>query len=1175
MKPRIAICIALALVLSAAPAWAGQPLGSNPGVTPASPARDRRHEEQRLLAQARQALQVGDLATARRNAALAELLNVPVDQATAAFEDSPAKLRAEIARVESRPPAPGGAFNPGNTYPPQAAPPGGSFNPGGNTYAANPAQGYPPSQPEPAYGGESPRMFPSTEGNAPGNLRPGGQTPGSYSPAPTAPQNLSPEMQQRRDQALRFSAQARLAMDQGDFILADRLVKQALSLQVPGELFGPDSHPELLAIQIERELSRRSVIRAGFDQGNPNGSQVTPGVYRPENDPTRVVPAAGEGGPRPLPGFGQPNQADALRAMQAGMKAMQSGDRETALKHYTEAWKNAHQLDPLTRQSLQEQLNALQASASSDRVQSSAPMNLQRAASEQEVLRQQLFRKIGQERAAAQEMREKRPREGLARLQKVREEVAQANLEPADQKNMLYAIDRTITEMETYISRNKPQIEQDEHARDVMSNVEADRMHRVERQNKLAELVERFNQLMREERYAEAVVIAKQARELDPQAAVVENMVWQSTFAYRIASQMSIRESNEENFFMTLQSVEASAIPFDDRNPYSLGDARRWEDLTKRRLDALKRESTRYSPAELKIQRSLSNMVDVDFTNRPLGEVAAMLGEIGQVNIYLDPQGLAAEGVTTATPVTINLRQPVSLESALNLILQPLQLSFVIQNEVLRITSEQTRKTDVHPVVYYVADLVVPIPNFTPSYNMGVPSALQAAYQTAGFNQAQTLGGGGSVPLTIASQQAPTNTSASVLAQMSSGGGLSFRGQPTQQLGPGPGGMGGGPQADFDSLIELITSTISPDSWDEVGGPGSLQGFDTNLSLVVSQTQEVHEAIADLLEQLRRLQDLQVTIEVRFITLNDNFFERIGIDFDFDIDDNNTIQPSTLDDNGPSISFGLGPDGQPTADLDLQFTQGGFSTAVPQFGGFDAATAANVGFAILSDIEVFFLLQASQGDQRSNVMQAPKVTLFNGQQANISDTSQTPFVTSVVPVVGDFAAAHQPVVMVLSEGMSLSVQAVVSNDKRFVRLTLVPFFSSIGDVQEFTFTGKTSTSTGEAVIGSDGNVLTRDGVTVTTEGTTVQLPQFNFTTVTTTVSVPDGGTVLMGGIKRLSEGRNESGVPLLSKLPYINRLFKNVGIGRTTQSLMMMVTPRIIIQEEEEERTVGRPLTNP
>jgi general secretion pathway protein D len=83
------------------------------------------------------------------------------------------------------------------------------------------------------------------------------------------------------------------------------------------------------------------------------------------------------------------------------------------------------------------------------------------------------------------------------------------------------------------------------------------------------------------------------------------------------------------------------------------------------------------------------------------------------------------------------------------------------------------------------------------------------------------------------------------------------------------------------------------------------------------------------------------------------------------------------------------------------------------------------------------------------------------------------------------------------------------------------------------------------------------------------LPTFNVTMVSTTVSVPDGGTVLLGGIKRLSEGRNERGVPMLNKLPYISRLFKNVGIGRDTQSLMMMVTPRIIIQEEEEFLQTG------
>lgn len=106
----------------------------------------------------------------------------------------------------------------------------------------------------------------------------------------------------------------------------------------------------------------------------------------------------------------------------------------------------------------------------------------------------------------------------------------------------------------------------------------------------------------------------------------------------------------------------------------------------------------------------------------------------------------------------------------------------------------------------------------------------------------------------------------------------------------GGGGMGGGqmdgePIADFDALIDLISSTIAEGTWDELGDAETIRENLPDLSLIISQTQTVQEQIADLLSQLRRLQDLQVTIEVRFITLNDNFFEQIGVDFDFDIND--------------------------------------------------------------------------------------------------------------------------------------------------------------------------------------------------------------------------------------------------------------------------------------------------
>ncbi len=546
------------------------------------------------------------------------------------------------------------------------------------------------------------------------------------------------------------------------------------------------------------------------------------------------------------------------------------------------------------------------------------------------------------------------------------------------------------------------------------------------------------------------------------------------------------------------------------------------------------------------------------------------LAQLAAVNLHLDPKGLEEEGISSEQTVTIDLTQDISLKSALNLILEPLHLSYVIQNEVLKITSEQLRDGVVVTRTYDVADLVIPIPNFSPSGRYGLSAALAEAYNMTG------TGVGLSPGSAFVASQDGTNASGmidpAVLAQINQlmpGSGRLASGV-NQPISMGPGGMGGGAQADFDSLIELITTTVKPQTWDEVGGPGSISEFRNNLSLVISQTEDVHEEIVDLLEQLRRNQDLQVTIEVRFITLSDSFFERIGVDFDFNVVNTSaTIDPLSPVPKNKREIVGLNQGGQPTADLSIPFQQESFTLATPQFG--TPVPVANFGFAILSDLEAFLLVEAAQGDRRSNVLQAPKVTLFNGQQASVFDQTTMPFVISVIPVVGDFAAAYQPVITVLSEGTALTVQAVISHDHRFVRLTLLPLFSTIGDVTEFTFSGSSTTTDNTSQTDSSGGTTgtstssTNDNTT-TTNGVTVQLPNFSFVSVVTTVSVPDGGTVLLGGIKRLSEGRNEFGVPILSKLPYINRLFKNVGIGRETQSLMMMVTPRIIIQEEEEER---------
>jgi general secretion pathway protein D len=873
-----------------------------------------------------------------------------------------------------------------------------------------------------------------------------------------------------------------------------------------------------------------------------------------------------------------PAAAEGVRLFREGQQALKAHDLPKARQLMLAAWEHEAAIDPETRQMLQDNLQLLPRSAPNKNAtkenKDQTDSNKQRPVPPGQAAVERLVADVTSQHAKVRTLRETDPTKAWTQLKELRARVAKTEIDEASKQQLIRRVDGYLNEMEDYVEKNRARIENDERNRQVLEEVERHREMRVRTQQQLAELVEEFNALMDQQRFPEAVVLAKKARELDPLNPVVQNLIWKSQFARQMMSSMMRQERFHTGALAALDAVDEAGVSMEDE--WGVEFPKYWEELSNRRLKKLKENRRRFSDVEVDIQKSLKKPVEVHFESAPLSEVVNKLASMAGINVFLDPEGIAAEGVTTDTSVSIDLRKPVSLRSALNLILQPLHLSYIIQDEVLRITSEQVREGDVYSEVYHVADLVIPIPNFVPGNNIGLPAAIREAHRV--LAQGYTGGLINTAPLAVMAENPGLGTgtsTASVLAQMGAVGiGPHATGTP-QQFGFGPpDALGGGTQADFDTLIDLITTTIEPDSWEDVGGPGAIDGFPTNLSLVVSQTQDVHERIADLLEQLRRLQDLQVTIEVRFITLNDDFFERIGVDFDFNIDDNtglNSADLVKLDDEGPDITIGLDPNGNPTFDLDIPFTQGSFASTTPTFGGFDANSAANIGFAILSDIEAFFLIQAAQGDTRTNVLQAPKVTLFNGQTAFVSDTAQRPFVTSVIPVVGDFAAAHQPVITVLNEGTSLSVRAVVSNDRRFIRLDLVPFFSKIGEVDTFTFTGRTDSDSGTvAVDPTDDTETVRENVIESMVGTTVQLPTFAFTTVSTTVNVPDGGTILLGGIKRLSEGRNERGVPVLSKVPYVNRLFRNVGIGRETSSLMMMVTPRIIIQEEEEEKLLER-----
>ncbi len=1029
----------------------------------------------------------------------------------------------------------------------------------------------------------TPTPLPSLPGLPP-TRSPLAQSPAAQSP--TAQPLPSGGTNAARDQAASLAAQAKLALEKGDIKQARQWIDQANQLKVPDREFAPGQtkpwevdlavrskemlQSGVVAASASMPINGNSVQPAGGSttspvaNGQPNG--VESGVFQPQKDTSKVAPASGV-----LTSY----DADATgrELYQQGISALTAGNKEAAMEKFKAAWQKKNELDPPTLAQLKDKLALL----SSEPRSSGSPESvaaLSAESKEAQVKRQRLFSEVTGEIADAERLAMgNKPMEALDKLRSLRQRITQADSDANYRKSMLSMVDRVSANIEAWVDQNKVAIELDQRNNQLEDRMRLEAANRAETDARIQTLVDQYNQLIESRRFQEAIEVAKKVDALRPGSEIASVMINKATIQARNDEYELIRNMKSEGFSREMLNTDIAAVPTDDNKPFSFPSAVEWSQLTKRRLR--QGDDARISPMEKKIRETLSESFSATFDKRPLSDAMKTISEMFGIPIDIDERSIQEEGITIDQPISLDLQgNPIALKSALSLILEKLNLTYSVKYDVLTIQSKRFNQKELRTEVYSVKDLVIPIPNFVSDYNTGMAGALNSAYQ------AQTSFASARIePKTAvsATQVASIDPKSPIMAQMASMPVLNGLSPSLASALPGSmlmsqsanSALGGGAMADYSNLMNLIQTTIQPDTWQMAGGTSTMQPFSQNLTLVVSAPQEVHEAIADLLKSLRALQNLQVTIEVRFIQLQDTFFERIGVDFDMKYDDN--VRQLPRDDSGPSVAVGLSSGlpvtGVPsfTSDLDLQLNNN--FTVNPPFGNPDINQATSFGVAILSDLELFFFLQASQGNSRQNVLNAPKVTMFDGQFASINDFASRPFVTGFTPVVGDFAVAQQPIVVVLNEGTQMNVQSVVSQDRRFVRMTLLPQFTRIENADRtFTFTGRRVSRTGTSILNPNGTPSgSRNNEEDIIEGTTVQQPTLGQTSISTVVSVPDGGTILLGGIKRLREGRVERGTPILSKIPYLNRLFKNDAIGRETSTLMMTVTPRIIIPEEEEE----------
>ena len=677
--------------------------------------------------------------------------------------------------------------------------------------------------------------------------------------------------------------------------------------------------------------------------------------------------------------------------------------------------------------------------------------------------------------------------------------------------------------------------------------IEAERKRKEEmerrRQQKVDTLQERAGDLLAQRRYDQALEIVDEIIKLEPQHAFAVGQRDLLRELVLLTRQEGVLDTISHEQRKSLLAVQSSEVPWEELLTFGPN----WKELSYRRRQAFGRArefaSEEDRRAHLLLQRKIGRM---EFDDIALEDFIRYLRDyLPDADIDVRWNVLAGIGLDRRTPVGLYLSNP-TLEQALRVVLKklsdPAPVWYAVQNGVITISSLDDLRDPENMItrLYDIQDLILRVPDFA-----GPRLDVAEVLATGGEE-----GGGGFI----------TDDEEDELKQ------------PTRQ-------------EMLEQLIEVIKTSVDPESWNT--GAELTQHLG---QLTIKQTPENHRNIIKLLDDFRASRAVEVSIEARFVEVTTGFLERVGVDMDILLNVGSSqsgtmrltdaegaavtpppawllaADPATANNfigyarNDPKTGLGIfrRPGRQDAwsnrfspiaveSGNKLRFVTIGTGVA-GDFGSATTAvpTALNIAGAFLDDIEVDFLIEATQGSETTRVLTAPRLTLYNGQRSYVTVGTQTAYIKGWEPLVAEGSAALKPIIGYIPTGSVLDVEATVSADRRYVTMTIRPQVADLqGAPRQIQF-----------AVGSGLNVGTV---------ATIELPEVALQDLSTTVTVPDGGTLLLGGQKLSGQVEREVGPPVLSKIPILNRFFTARGTVRDERTLLILVKPEIIIQREREE----------
>ncbi len=367
---------------------------------------------------------------------------------------------------------------------------------------------------------------------------------------------------------------------------------------------------------------------------------------------------------------------------------------------------------------------------------------------------------------------------------------------------------------------------------------------------------------------------------------------------------------------------------------------------------------------------------------------------------------------------------------------------------------------------------------------------------------------------------------------------------------------------DLDKLQSIITTNIDPSSWEKEGAGVEPSG---ETALVITQTPEVHKKIDALLKDLRSSSGIQVDVEARFLRVEDNFLEEIGVDirglgnqastgkpglglqkhgnragFAFDDFGRNisASQPGAIGTGfEPGVFYDNGLDGDIYGRTENLFDQtlGGGPEGLSNAGGL------SFQYTFLDDTELETILRSVSKKERVEQLAAPRLLIHNAARANLAVNRQFTYIRDFSVEIAQSAAVADPVIGVIRDGVVLDVRPVVSADRRFILMELRPTVATLAQpIPTFT----TTLGVGQPV--------------------SIQIPRLTVQKVRTTITMPDNGKLLLGGMKSTQKQKFESGVPILKDIPFVGFFFRKKGTYNANKKILILLRAKIIIPSESE-----------